>query len=135
MGLMRRIRIKIVYRFFRSTDTSSYHPTVIPETNDIPSCIVDLTMLWHQRLGHIGKKGICAMYSKGIIKGIPNYSSKFNFCEHYVYGKQDRVSFPTKATREKRILELVHMMCLDLFRSHHSKDLNTMFTSSMTYPK
>ena len=48
------------------------------------------------------------MHGKGMVKGFPNCSSKFYFCEYCVYGKQNRVSFPTKATRIKRIFELVH---------------------------
>jgi hypothetical protein len=32
----------------------------------------------------------------------------FDFCEHCIYGKQNRVRFPSGATREKGILELIH---------------------------
>jgi hypothetical protein len=31
-----------------------------------------------------------------------------DLCEHYIYGKQTRVIFPSGATRENRILELIH---------------------------
>ena len=59
----------------------------------------DLTMLWHRRLGHIGENGLRAMQRKGMVEGLPDCSSEFEFCEHCIYGKQNRVSFPSKATR------------------------------------
>ena len=37
-----------------------------------------------------------------------NSSLDFVFCEHCVYGKKNRVSFPSSAKRENKILELVH---------------------------
>ena len=43
-----------------------------------------------------------------MVKGVSNCSSKFYFCEHCVYEKHNQVSFPTKSTRSKGILELVH---------------------------
>ena len=36
------------------------------------------------------------------------FSLDFYFCEHCVYGKQNQVRFPSCATREERILHLVH---------------------------
>jgi len=42
-----------------------------------------------------------------------NSSLDFDFCENYVYGKQNRVSFPSGSKRAKQILELVHS---DVFR-------------------
>ena len=66
------------------------------------------TMLWHQRLGHIGEKGLRILHRNGMVEGMPNFSLDFNFCEHCVYGKHNRVSFPSGAKRENKILELVH---------------------------
>ena len=48
------------------------------------------------------------MHSKGMVEGLPDCSSEFYFYEHCIYGKQNHVRFPSKATREKGILELVH---------------------------
>ena len=72
------------------------------------SCLVDLTMLWHRQLGHNIKKGLRAMHSKGMVEGFPDFSFQFDFYEHCVYGKHNHVRFPTRATRAKEILELVH---------------------------
>ena len=43
-----------------------------------------------------------------MVEGMSNSSLDFNFCEHCVYGKQNRVSFPSGAKRANKILELVH---------------------------
>ena len=37
-----------------------------------------------------------------------NFTLDFDFCEHCIYGKQNRVRFPSGATRAKEILELIH---------------------------
>jgi len=66
------------------------------------------TMLWHQMLGHIGEKGLQILHGKGMVEGMSNSSLDFDFCENCVYGKQNRVSFPSGSKRAKQILELVH---------------------------
>jgi hypothetical protein len=45
---------------------------------------------------------------KGMVEGMSNFSLDFDFCEHCLYGKQNRVRFPSGATRAKGILHLVH---------------------------
>jgi hypothetical protein len=40
--------------------------------------------------------------------GMYDCTLDFDLFEHYIYGKQNRVKFSYDATREKRILELVH---------------------------
>ena len=42
------------------------------------------------------------MHIKGMLESFPDCSFEFNFGEHCVYGKQNHVSFPSKATREKK---------------------------------
>jgi hypothetical protein len=48
------------------------------------------------------------MHNKGIVEYFPECKLEFDFCEHCIYGKQSRVRFPSGATREIEILELVH---------------------------
>jgi hypothetical protein len=43
-----------------------------------------------------------------MVEGMPNYSLDFDLCKHCVYGKQNRVRFPSGATRTEGILQLVH---------------------------
>ena len=108
MVLMWGITIRTLYKLLGKTNGGSYNKVVDPKTNEILSCVVDWIMLWHQQLGHIGEKGLHAIHWKFMIKHFPDCSTKFGFCEHCIYGKQNRVSFPNKATRAKGILELVH---------------------------
>jgi hypothetical protein len=49
------------------------------------------------------------MQNKGMVEDIPECNFEVDFCEHCIYGKQIWVRFPSRATREKRILELVHI--------------------------
>ena len=65
-------------------------------------------MLWHQRLGHIREKGLQLLHGKGMVKGMSNFSLDFYFYEHYVYGKQNQIIFPSGAMRVEGILQLVH---------------------------
>src|SRR6202042_2138950 len=66
------------------------------------------TMRWHQRLGHIGEKGLRTLHGHGMVEGMSNRCLEFDFYENCVYGKQNRVSFPSGGKRTKHILELVH---------------------------
>ena len=43
-----------------------------------------------------------------MVEGMSNCSLDFDFCEHCLYGKQNRVRFPSGATRAEGILQLVH---------------------------
>ena len=89
-------------------------------------------MLWHQRLGHIGEKGLRILHGNGNVEGMSNSSLDFDFSQHCVYGKQNRVSFPSSAKRANKILELVHS---DVFGPVSVPSLGilcTMFHSYMT---
>jgi hypothetical protein len=53
---------------------------------------------------NIGEKGLRAMKNKGMVEDFPECNLEFDFCEHCIYGKQSRVRFPSRKTREKSIL-------------------------------
>jgi len=59
-------------------------------------------------MGHIGDKDLQALHGKGMAEGIPNFSLDLDFCEHFVYCKQNQVRFPFGVTRARGILELIH---------------------------
>ena len=82
---------------------------MVPE-NGAENLVVsgEKTMSRHQRLGHIGEKGLRILHGKGMVEGMSNSSLDFDFCENCVYGKQNQVSFPSGGKRTKQILELVH---------------------------
>jgi hypothetical protein len=48
------------------------------------------------------------VHGKGMVEGMSNCSLDFDLCEHCVYGKKNRVRFPSGATRAEGILQLVH---------------------------
>jgi len=68
----------------------------------------DKTMLWHQRLEHIGEKGLQIVHGKGMVEGMNNSSLDFDLYENCIYGNHNRVSLPFGGKRAKQILELVH---------------------------
>jgi hypothetical protein len=95
-----------------STYTNGCNSYVVPKqrnkeykTNIVPR---KKTMLWHQRLENIGEKGLRTLHGKGMVEGMSNCTLDFDFCEHCIYGKQNRVRFPSSATREKGIFDLIH---------------------------
>ena len=57
------------------------------------------TILWH-----IGEKGLRALQGKGMVEDMIDCTLGFHFCEHFIYGKHNRVIFASSATRAKRIL-------------------------------
>ena len=57
---------------------------------------------------HIGEKDIRTLHSKGMVEGVSNCTPDFDFCEHCIYGKQNRLRFPSGVTRAKGILNLIH---------------------------
>ena len=65
------------------------------------------TSLWHRRLGHMSKKGMKMLLSKGKLPELK--SIDFNMCESCILGKQKNVSF-LKTSRTPKVgkLELVH---------------------------
>ena len=48
------------------------------------------------------------MQRKCMVEGFPECGLEFDFCEHFIYGKQIPVRFPSGVTRENGILEMVH---------------------------
>ena len=107
--LMRGVWIGTLYKLQGSTVVDGCNSSMVPE-NGVENLVVsgEKTMLWHQRLGHIGEKGLRILHGKGMVEGMSNSSLDFDFCENCVYGKQNRVSFPSGGKRAKQILELVH---------------------------
>ena len=66
-----------------------------------PQSLKDLfRSLWHERMGHIREKGLRAMKKKGMVEFFPECGLEVDFCEHCIYGKQSRVSFPSGVTRD-----------------------------------
>ena len=77
-------------------------------------------MLWHKILGHIGEKGLQAIQGKYIVEGMSNCKLDFDFCDHYLYEKNNWVKFPSGATREKEVSKLIQN---DVFGNVHVPSL------------
>jgi hypothetical protein len=124
MVLMRGVQNGTLYKLLGSTISNGCNSFVVPEGGNeedkTPTISREKTMLWHQRLGHIGEKGLQALHGKGMVEGMSNCTLDFDFCEHCIYGKQNQVRFSSGATREKGILELVHS---DVFGPVHVPSL------------
>ena len=56
-----------------------------------------------------------------MVQGITDCTLDFDFYEHYIYGKQNRVRFSYGSTRVKDFLELVH---IDVFGHVHVTSLD-----------
>jgi hypothetical protein len=110
--LMREVWCGTLYNFLGSTYTNGCNSYVVHEkrdegekTNTVPR---KKTMLWHQRLGHIEEKGLRTLHGKGMVEGMSIFTLDFDFCENFIYGKQNRVRFSSGVTRAKGILELIN---------------------------
>ena len=64
------------------------------------------TNLWHKRLGHMSELGMAELAKRELIDGCD--LSKFEFCEHCIFGKHKRVKFNASVHTTKGILDYVH---------------------------
>jgi hypothetical protein len=112
MVLLKGVQIGTLYKLQGRTISDGCNSSIVPdigvEEEKTPTVSGEKVMLWHQRLGHIREKGLRLLHGKGMVEGMSNCSLDFDFCEHCVYGKQNQVRFPSGATREEGILQLVH---------------------------
>jgi hypothetical protein len=91
MVLMRGVRFGTLYKLLGSTISDGCNSSIVPdievEEERTPTVSGEKVMLWHQRLGHIGEKGLRLLHGKGMVEGMSNFSLDFDFCEHCLYGK------------------------------------------------
>jgi hypothetical protein len=112
MVLLKGVQFGTLYKLQGSTISDGCNSSIVPdigvEEEITPTVSGEKVMLWHQRLGHIGEKGLRLLHGKGMVEGMSNCSLDFYFCEHCVYGKQNWVRFPSGAIKVEGILQLVH---------------------------
>jgi hypothetical protein len=130
MVLLKGVWFGTLYKLQGSTIIDGCNSSIVPdigfEEERTPTVSGEKVMMWHQRLGHIGEKGLRLLHDKGMVEGMSKCSMDFDFCEHCLYGKKNRVRFPSSAMREEGILQLVHSDVFGLCRSHHWENLCTM---------
>eukprot|EP00253_Pinus_taeda_P020856 PITA_20856 len=89
--LMRGVWIGTLYKLQGSTFIDGCNSSEVPESGSENLVVSgEKTMLWHQKLGHIGEKGLQILHGKGMVEGMTNSSLDFYFFENCVYGKQNR---------------------------------------------
>jgi hypothetical protein len=70
---------------------------------------VDVSWLWHKRLGHLNFGSLSMLQKKNLVRGLSSFTNPGNkLCEGCVIGKQHRDSFPFHQFREAEPLALVH---------------------------
>ena len=67
---------------------------------------LDISKLWHMRLGHVGEKVLQSLVKQGILKDAK--TRNVGFYEHCVLGKHTKVKFGTTIYRTEGILDYVH---------------------------
>jgi hypothetical protein len=91
MVLLKGVRFGTLYKMQGSTTSDGCNSSSVldigVEEEITPIVSGEKVMLGHQRLGHIGEKGLRPLHGKGIVEGMSNCSLDFDFCEHCVYGK------------------------------------------------
>ena len=67
---------------------------------------LDITTLWHMRLGHMGEHGMMELHKRKLLKGIK--TCKLDLYKYFVFGKQNKVQFKKSTHKTKGILDFVH---------------------------
>ena len=86
MVLMRGVQCGTLYRMLGRTFIDGCKSSIVPKSKDeeckVPNVYGGDTMRWHQRLGHIGEKGLQSLQGKGMVEDMSNCNLDFDFCEH-----------------------------------------------------
>ena len=99
MVLMKGLRQRSLYILQGATVTGAAAVCTTPAD-------VDATRLWHMRLGYMSEKGMTILSKKGYPSSAG--TSKRDFCDHCVFGKQKRVSFFIAKHYTQGILDYIH---------------------------
>ena len=82
-----------IYKLLGSTISDGCNSSIVPdidvEEERTTTVSGEKVMLWHQRLGRIGEKGLRLLHGKGMVEGMSNFSLDFDFYENFLYGKQN----------------------------------------------
>ncbi|GAA0186281.1 hypothetical protein LIER_33569 [Lithospermum erythrorhizon] len=69
----------------------------------------ELSMLWHQRYGHLNFKGLKTLHDKKMVIGLPELKGETIVCTDCLNGKQTRNPIPKQSNwRAVAVLELIH---------------------------
>jgi hypothetical protein len=108
MVLLKGVRFGTLYKLQGITISDGCNSSIVydigVEEEINPTVYGEKVMMRHQRLGHIGEKGLRLLHGKGMVEGMSNCSLYFDFFENCVYEKQNRVRLPSGASRVEGIL-------------------------------
>ena len=83
MVLMRRVHYGNLYKLLGRINIDGCNNSIVLESKNeerkFPDVFGGDNMLWHQRLGHIGDKVLQSLQGKGIVEGMSNCNSYFDF--------------------------------------------------------
>lgn len=66
----------------------------------------DITRLWRMHLGHMNEKQMSILSKQSLL--CDKKVGKFDFCEHYIFGKQCKVQFTIGVHITKSIVNYIH---------------------------
>jgi hypothetical protein len=91
MMLLKVVRFGTLYKLQGITTRDGCNISIVldirVEEETTPTVSGEKVMLWHQRLGHIGEKGLRLLHGKGMVEFMSNYSLDFDLCGHFLHGK------------------------------------------------
>ena len=87
---------------------------VAPKPVALFAAATESAELWHQRMGHLGYRGLAQLAEQGMVTGIGVSAEAFlaageAVCEPCAAGKQHRGAFSTSASSSSKPLDLLHM--------------------------
>ena len=71
---MRGVRCGTLYKLLGRTVIDGCDTTITPKSKNEERKVLNVsrgdTMFWHQRLGHIGEKGLQSLQGRGMVEGM-----------------------------------------------------------------
>ena len=93
---MRGVQCGTLYTLLGSTVFDECNISIVFESKNEERKVSNVswreTMLWYQRFGHIGKKGLQSLQGKRMVESMSTCNLDFDFCKHYLYDKRNRVN-------------------------------------------
>ena len=79
---------------------------MIGSSSLVVGSLINNTMLWHKRLGHVSEKGLLELSKQGLLG--KEKLEDLEFHETCVYGQSSRVKFGMGIHRTKGTLDYIH---------------------------
>jgi hypothetical protein len=94
-----------LYRLVTKRPSPEIHQVQV----NLTTAAIDMTRLWHHRLGHLSFQGLHQMSASGIVIGLPYLPIIREVCSGCQFGRQARESFPLQSlNRASKPLQLLH---------------------------